>query len=174
VIAAFASALRRNAMRTNHYKFPLPELAHPPGSGLERCCEVPSPSLSSRAATPVITGNGTGDGSLEFWRCRDTFKCGWVGQDPLSRNLRPEAHEFDPREIVYDLMCPRCKCSVVYVPLCCDCSKAAADLGSERCGACDARAEREEHEARMIAAQTRASKEMVDAFVSILTGGFRS
>jgi len=110
--------------------------------------------------------------SLEFFRCRDTFTCGWVGTDVLTRGVRAEPGEFDPREIVYDLMCPRCKSSVVFVPLCCDCNAAASDLGSERCGACDVRAEQEEHEAGMRAAAERAREQTRRELIEIMTGGF--
>lgn len=153
-------------MRTNH-TVPLAAAFHSHAEALERRHEGASPSLSDGARPPVIS---TGGASLDFFRCRDTFGCGWVGQDPFSHNLRPEAGEFDPREIVYDLMCPRCKSSVVYAPLCCDCNAAASDLGSERCGACDARAEREEHEAHMLAADARRHEEDRRGLISILTG----
>lgn len=108
--------------------------------------------------------------SPEFFRCRDTFRCGWVGTGVLSRSLRPEPGEYDPREIVYDLMCPQCHSSVVYVPTCCDCHRAAADLGDERCTPCAIECERQAYETRMLAAVERARIETRATLIWILTG----
>jgi hypothetical protein len=150
-------------------KFPLAAASHPHATAMERHHEVSSPSLSGGARPPVIS---TGGAPLEFWRCR-SFVCSWVGANPLSRLVRPEVGEYEPAEITHDLMCPVCRSGVVFAPSCCDCGAHAADLGSERCGACDASAEKAEHEARMASLPERRAEERRREYIEILTGGFR-
>lgn len=148
---------------------PLAISAETSETAMERRCEV-SPLPPRSGTRPPVISTGGAESGLEFFRCR-SFRCSWVGPNPFSRSLRPEVGEFDPREIAHDLMCPVCRSGVVFAPSCCDCGQAAAELGDERCGRCAIRAEKEEHEANMAAADTRRHQEDRRALMGILTGG---
>jgi len=109
---------------------------------------------------------------VKFYRCA-RWGCQHVTEEPATRRIvdRQEFWGTSVPRISVEEICPACgHHDLRPAATCCDCLVLPAELGDERCKACNEAAEKAEHEAAMTAARQKRATAFVDFLKTLVIG----